>query len=232
MIPIRDDQPCFTTPVVTYFLIAVNLLILLLQSAMTARGQEALIAQFALIPTHVELGLAGGAGGLPGAVLPLFTSMFLHGGWMHVLGNVWVLWIFGDNIEDYLGRLPYLFFYVLCGLAAAVLHVALNWGSRVPTVGASGAIAGVMGAYLLLYPRARVATIFPPIFFFTLPAWIVLGYWMAAQLLSGALTAVAKAGRADTGGIAFWAHVGGFLSGMALIKILPERSGRYRYGTW
>ena len=223
MIPIRDDQPCFSTPWVTYFLIGVNLLIYLLQSALTPRGQDTLLAQFALIPTHVELGLSGHAGGLLGAVLPLITSMFLHGGWIHVLGNLLPLWIFGDNIEDHLGHFAYLMFYLACGLAAALLHVALNWGSQVPTVGASGAIAGVMGAYLLLYPRARVS------FFFTLPAWVVLGSWFAAQLF---VQVVASAHHADTGGIAFWAHVGGFLAGMVLIKLLPERSGRYRYGTW
>ena len=232
MIPLRDDQPCFSTPWVNYFLIGANLVIYLFESMLTPRGQEVLLTQFALIPRHVELGLAGYAGGYLGAALPMFTSMFLHGGWMHVLGNVWVLWIFGDNIEDHLGRLPYLMFYLACGLAAAVLHVVLNWGSSVPTVGASGAIAGVMGAYLLLYPRARVSTMLPPFFFFTLPAWIVLGYWIAVQFFSGALMSVANAQRSDTGGIAFWAHVGGFLAGMALIKVLPERSGRYRYGTW
>ena len=223
MIHIRDDQPCFSTPWVTYFLIGVNLLIYLLQSALTPRGQDTLLAQFALIPTHVELGLSGHAGGLLGAVLPLITSMFLHGGWIHVLGNLLPLWIFGDTIEDHLGHFAYLMFYLACGLAAALLHVALNWGSQVPTVGASGAIAGVMGAYLLLYPRARVS------FFFTLPAWVVLGSWFAAQLF---VQVVASAHHADTGGIAFWAHVGGFLAGMVLIKLLPERSGRYRYGTW
>ena len=232
MIPLRDDQPCFTTPWVNYFLIGVNLLIYLLQSALSPEGQNQLLAQFALIPTHVELGLSGHAGGLLGAVLPLFTCMFLHGGWMHVLGNVWVLWIFGDNIEDHLGHFSYLMFYLTCGVAAAALHVALNWGSPVPTVGASGAIAGVMGAYMVLYPRARVSTVFPPFFFFTLPARVVLGYWIGAQLFVGTLTRVANAQRGDAGGIAFWAHVGGFLAGMVLIKILPERAARYRYGTW
>jgi len=231
MIPIRDDQPCFSTPWVNYFLIAFNLVIYLFESLLTPDAQGALLTQLALIPRHVELGLAGYAGGLLGAALPLFTSMFLHGGWMHVIGNVWVLWIFGDNIEDHLGHLPYLLFYLACGLSAAVLHVLLNWGSSVPTVGASGAIAGVMGAYLLLYPKARVSTIW---FFFVFrsPAWIVLGYWIALQFVSAAASSAARASHTDTGGIAFWAHVGGFLAGMALIKILPERTGRYRYGTW
>jgi len=232
MIPLRDDQPSFSTPAVTYFLIAFNTLIYLFEKAQTPTGLSALFEQFALIPDHVALGLAGYSGGLVGAVLPMFTSMFLHGGWMHLIGNMWVLWIFGDNIEDQLGHFLYLVFYLLCGLGAAVFHVLLNWGSPIPTVGASGAIAGVMGAYLLLYPRARVSTFLPPFFFFSLPAWVVLGYWIVVQFFSGAAAKVIYAKQGASGGIAFWAHVGGFVVGMILIQILPERKGRYRYGTW
>jgi membrane associated rhomboid family serine protease len=237
MIPIRDDQPSFGTPHITYFLIAINLLIFLFEATLNPRELHALFAQFALIPSHVILGIGGNTvaanrGGVVGAVLPLLTSMFLHGGWMHVIGNVWVLWIFGDNIEDQLGHFVYLLFYLACGLGAAIFHVLLNWGSPIPTVGASGAIAGVMGAYLLLYPRARVFTFLPPFFFFPLPAWIVLGCWIVVQFFSGAATKVFDARQGGSGGIAFWAHVGGFIVGMALIKILPERTGRYRYGTW
>ena len=232
MIPLRDDQPSFSTPAVTYFLIALNLVIFLFEQTQTPHGLSRLFQQFALIPDHVGLGLNGRAGGLAGAVLPMFTSMFLHGGWMHVIGNMWVLWIFGDNIEDQLGHFVYLAFYLLCGLGAAIFHVLLNWGSPIPTVGASGAIAGVMGAYLLLYPRAKVATFLPPLFFFTLPAWIVLGFWIIVQFFSGAAASVIYAKQGASGGIAFWAHVGGFIVGMILIKVLPERKGRYRYGTW
>ncbi len=232
MIPLRDDQPSFGTPAVTYFLIAFNFLIYLFEATLSEPGLHDLIRQFALIPDHVALGLAGQAGGLAGAVFPMFTSMFLHAGWMHVIGNMWALWIFGDNIEDQLGHFLYLVFYVACGLGAAVLHVLLNWGSPIPTVGASGAIAGVMGAYLLLYPRARVSTFLPPFFFFALPAWVVLGYWIVVQFFSGAAKSVVYARQGTGGGIAFWAHVGGFVVGMILIKVLPERKGRYRYGTW
>lgn len=231
MIPIRDDQPTFGTPAVTYFLIVFNFLIFLFEATLSQRGLSDLFRQFALIPDHVALGLAG-HGGVAVAVFPMFTSMFLHGGWMHVIGNMWVLWIFGDNIEDQLGHFLYLVFYLACGLGAAVLHVLLNWGSPIPTVGASGAIAGVMGAYLLLYPRARVSTFFPPFFFFALPAWVVLGYWIVVQFFSGAAARVVYARQGGSGGIAFWAHVGGFVVGMILIRILPERSERYRYGTW
>ena len=147
---------------------------------------------------------------------------------------MWVLWIFGDNIEDYLGHFTYLLFYVICGLAAAITHILLNTGSRVPTVGASGAIAGVMGAYLRLYPRAKVLTLVPLIVFFTfwwLPAWIVLGYWFLLQFLSGTATSIAYSS-SSSGGIAFWAHVGGFAAGLILIKLFPASVQRQRYGTW
>jgi membrane associated rhomboid family serine protease len=160
--------------------------------------------------------------------------MFLHGSWLHIIGNMWVLWIFGDNIEDYLGHFPYLIFYLACGIAASVAHILLNLDSRVPSVGASGAIAGVMGAYFVLYPRARVLTIVPLIIIFTfwwLPAWIVLGYWFLLQLLSGAATSIAVTGQSGPG-IAFWAHVGGFVAGILLIKLMPQRPNRTRYGAY
>jgi membrane associated rhomboid family serine protease len=141
------------------------------------------------------------------------------------------LWIFGDNIEDYLGHFTYLIFYLVSGFAAGMAHILLNAGSSVPSVGASGAIAGVMGAYFVLYPRARVLIWFPPIFFFHLPAWLVLGYWFLVEFLSGAATSLAETGE-SSGGIAVWAHVGGFVAGIVLIKLLPERPQRYRYAAW
>jgi len=171
------------------------------------------------------------ASSFTGLFLPILTSMFLHASWLHIIGNMWVLWIFGDNIEDYLGHFSYLLFYLASGVAAAVSHILLNAGSNVPSVGASGAIAGVMGAYFVLYPRARVLTWFPPIFFFHLPAWLVLGYWFLVQFMSGAATSIAETSQ-TSGGIAFWAHVGGFVAGIVLIKILPERPRRYRYAAW
>jgi membrane associated rhomboid family serine protease len=231
MIPIHDDQPTFSAPLVTYFLIASNLLIYLFNVTLSPEAKDIFLTQFALVPGHVVFGGAENWGEIS-SYLPYLTSMFLHGSWRHVIGNVWVLWLFGDNIEDQLGHFLYIAFYLACGLGAALLHVLLNWGSPIPTVGASGAIAGVMGAFLLLYPRARVSTFFPPLFFFTLPAWVVLGYWIVVQFLSGAAVTVLYANQGTSGGIAFWAHVGGFVVGMILIKLLPERSGRYRYGTW
>jgi membrane associated rhomboid family serine protease len=165
------------------------------------------------------------------AIVPVFTSMFLHGSWLHIIFNMWALWIFGDNVEDYLGHSLYLVLYLVCGVAAALLHTLFNIGSTVPTVGASGAIAGVMGAYFVLYPRARVLTLVPLffVFFMWLPAWVVLGYWFIAQFLSGAATSISTHG-AGSSGIAFWAHVGGFVAGVLLIKLFPARTRRYHYG--
>ncbi len=229
MIPLRDDRPRFTTPFVTYFLIGLNLLIYLFQSSLDPESGQILAIQLGVIPAHVSRFLAGtGSLNFASVFLPFLTSMFLHGSWLHVIGNMWFLWIFGDNIEDHLGHIQYLAFYLFCGAAAAVTQVLLTPNVRVPTIGASGAIAGVLGAYFILYPRTRVLTwFFVP---FYLPAWVFLGFWFAIQFLNGATTS--RAGYSQAGGIAFWAHVGGFIAGMLLVKLLPERQQRYRYGTW
>jgi membrane associated rhomboid family serine protease len=237
MIPIRDDTPRFSTPYVTYFLVGINTLIFLYELSIGAQSHRALnhfIFEFGIVPDRVT----GAVSGVPhlnlvGTFLTILTSMFLHASWLHVIGNMWVLWIFGDNIEDYLGHFQFLIFYLIAGFVAAITHILLNAGSSVPTVGASGAIAGVMGAYFLLYPKARVLTLVPLIIFFTfwwLPAWIVLGYWFLIQFLSGAATSIAYSTQ-STGGVAVWAHVGGFIAGLALIKLFPQRQ-RTRYGTW
>ncbi len=238
MIPIRDDTPRFSTPYVTYFLIALNTVIFLFEWTMGRQSQgelNALIYEFGVVPRHVTA-LLGGSGhvNVVGAFIPILTSMFLHASWLHIIGNMWVLWIFGDNIEDYLGHFRYLMFYLVTGIAASVAHILLNPASPIPSVGASGAIAGVMGAYFVLYPKARVLTIVPLIIIFTfwwLPAWIVLGYWFLVQFLSGAATSIAVTSQSG-GGIAFWAHVGGFVSGIVLIKLLPQRPYRSRYGAY
>ena len=232
MIPLRDDQPRFSTPYVTYFLIGLNLVIFLFESALTPESLKTLLYELGMVPANITAYLSGyGRLGLVAVLLPGLTSMFLHGSWMHVIGNMWFLWIFGDNIEDHLGHFLYLLFYLASGLGAAFAQVILTPHSIVPTVGASGAIAGVLGAYFVLYPRARVLIWFPILFLFYLPAWVTLGYWFAMQFLSGAATAIAA--YSDTrGGVAFWAHVGGFVAGIVLIKIFPERAGRDRYGTW
>jgi rhomboid family protein len=165
------------------------------------------------------------------AFLPVFTSMFLHASWPHVLFNMLTLYIFGDNVEDSLGHFRYIVLYLVSGVAAMAVHTLFNLYSTVPTVGASGAIAGVMGAYFLLYPRAKVLTIVPFFFmwFMWLPAWIVLGYFFVGQFLLGAASSIAVRG-GSAGGVAVWAHVGGFLAGMAMVKLFPARSRRYSYG--
>src|SRR5438477_19735 len=191
MFPFKDDQPRYSMPYVNAFLIGINILFFLLQwllAAQDPRGADVFVRQYAEIPAH----LAGFLGGshrytLPDVVVPFFTSMFLHGSWVHVLGNMWFLYIFGDNVEDYLGHFKYLVFYLLAGLIAMATQVAIYPHSSVPTVGASGAIAGVLGAYFIVYPRARVLTWFF-VFVFYVPAWVMLGYWFVLQFLSGAAT--------------------------------------------
>jgi membrane associated rhomboid family serine protease len=228
MLPIRDDQARFSTPWVNSFLIGLNLLIFLFEATLDRRSLEGLIQQFGVVPAHLAAFLAGSPRyPLPAIVLPFLTSMFLHGSWMHVLGNVWFLYIFGDNVEDYLGHFKYLVFYLLTGLIAMATQVAIELHSTLPTVGASGAIAGVLGAYFVLYPRARVLTWFF-VFVLWVPAWIILGYWFVLNFLSGTATSLSVQGR-NMGGVAFWAHVGGFVAGALLVKVFGERSRRYPY---
>ncbi len=228
MLPLKDDQPRYSTPWVTRFLIVLNLVIFFFEWTMPPRNLNLFIRQFGVVPSHIAAFLAGSPKyPLPAVVVPLFTSMFLHASWMHVIGNMWFLFIFGDNVEDYLGHFKYLVFYILTGLIAMIAQVIINLHSRLPTVGASGAIAGVLGAYFVLYPRARVLTWFF-IFVLWVPAWIILGYWFALQFLSGTASMLAMPG-GDIGGVAFWAHVGGFISGALLVKAFGERQLRYPY---
>jgi membrane associated rhomboid family serine protease len=229
MLPIRDDQASSSTPWVTRFLIAINLAIFLFEASLDPAALRTLIHQFGVVPYHSAALLAGSQRYSPLAVaLPYFTSMFLHGSWMHVIGNMWFLWIFGDNVEDYLGHFKYLTFYIFTGLIAMATQVAVNIHATVPTVGASGAIAGVLGAYFILYPRARVLTWFF-VFVVWVPAWIILGYWFVLNFMSGTATSLAVRGQ-NMGGVAFWAHVGGFAAGALLVRVFGERqSGRYPY---
>ncbi len=248
MIPLKDDAPRIGTPFVNYALIVLNVVAFLLSLNWGYRPPEPspeVLTVLGVVPARVTVVLfnhgyvpwdlisALGTRYVPlmAAVVPFLTSMFLHGGWLHILFNMWALWIFGDNVEDYLGHSLYLALYFVCGIAAAFLHIMFNLGSVVPSVGASGAIAGVMGAYFVLYPRARVLTLVPFffVFFMWLPAWIVLGYWFIAQFLSGAATSISSHS-ANSSGIAFWAHVGGFIAGVLLIKLFPARTRRYHYG--
>jgi membrane associated rhomboid family serine protease len=215
MIPLRDSQPSYSKPLVTVSLIAVNVLIFLYQLSLDSFSLNQFIASFGLIPSRLR----------PEA---LVTSMFLHGGWMHVIGNMWFLWIYGDNVEDTLGHAKYLLFYVLCGVAAGLVHMVFNADSRIPTIGASGAIAGVMGAYVVKFPRSRIVTLVPVFFFLTtfeIPASVILVYWFVVQFFSGFWTMGAS--HLSQGGVAWFAHVGGFVAGILLIYVLRPRD-RYR----
>jgi hypothetical protein len=203
-------------------------MIFLFEATLDPDTLRTVIHQFGVVPYHLGAFLAGSHRySAAEVIVPFFTSMFLHGSWMHVIGNVWFLYIFGDNVEDYLGHFRYLVFYILTGLIAMVTQVMISLHSTAPTLGASGAIAGVLGAYFILYPRARVLTWFF-VFVIWVPAWIILGYWFALQFLSGAATALSVQGQ-NVGGVAFWAHVGGFVSGAILVKVFGERRMRYPY---
>jgi membrane associated rhomboid family serine protease len=224
MFPLRDDNPRKTVPVATLALIALNVFVFLYQASLGQRAGERLVYMFGVIPSVLT-----GSRELAIAVVPpfatLFSSMFLHGGVMHLGGNMLYLWIFGDNIEEAMGRVRYVIFYLLAGLGASLTHVITNPHSDVPAIGASGAISGVLGAYLLLYPRAQVMTLVVLGFFIRLlyiPAGIVLGLWFVVQLLSGGLTAGQPGG-----GVAFWAHVGGFVAGMLLVGMFKKRQVRF-----
>ncbi len=221
MIPLRDDNPTTLIPVLTIGLIVACSLVFLYQATLPPGQDEAFILHYGAVPSIVVGGAADGvmAMGFP-ATLTLLTSMFLHGGWMHLIGNMLYLWIFGNNIEDAMGHVRFLVFYLVCGIAAALSHALTDLQSTIPMVGASGAISGVLGAYLLLYPRAQVLVLIPMGLMtrtMQVPAALVLGFWFLLQLLSGG----ASLGRGG-GGVAWFAHVGGFLAGMALIGLFKR----------
>ena len=191
MLPLKDDQPRYSMPFVNWFLIALNIVVFLFEVQLNRADLKQLFTQFSLVPADVW----GLRYGLAQTIVPFFTAMFLHQGWQHVLGNMWFLFIFGDNVEDYLGHFKYLLFYLLAGLIADAAQIAVYPHSQIGMVGASGAIAGVLGAYFVLYPRARVLTWFF-VFVLYLPAWIVLGEWIVIQFLYGAATlSMTPAGR-------------------------------------
>jgi membrane associated rhomboid family serine protease len=236
VIPLRDENPTSRPPVVTWFLVLACVAVFLVQSGVIGGGQSDLVAEYALVPHRVfaedhraVIAMAGESGRVEQVVIgptalarwlppmvaewcTLFTCIFLHGSWLHLLGNVWVLLVFGDNVEDRYGRLRYLLFYLVCGVGASAVHLLSDPGSSVPTVGASGAIAGVMGSYLLLYPHARVLTLIPFVlpFLVVLPASLFLGFWFLLQFLHGAVE------KSEIGGVAWMAHVGGFALGLGI----------------
>jgi membrane associated rhomboid family serine protease len=239
MFPYRDNNPSATLPVVTIVLIALNCIAFVVE-LQQGQGLDEFVNGYGLTPSRVF----GNAG--PGSVdvvlpwepeqhqvysvpvwLTFFTSMFLHGGWLHLLGNMWYLWIFGDNVEDRMGHFKFLLFYLLCGLGAALAQAAANTGSDVPMVGASGAIAGVLGAYLIAFPYARVSTLIFLGFFITvvqMPAFVLLGLWFALQFFSG----MGSMSLNEAGGVAWWAHVGGFVAGMALLFVFQKSAPQRR----
>jgi len=217
-IPIRDDAPTVRKPYLTVSLIVVNSLIFFYSISLGARGFQLFTVQFGYIPVEFVSGLELTPQLAASAYLTPFTSMFMHGGWLHLIGNMLFLWIYGNNIEDYFGPVKFLLFYIVSGLAAIALYTLFGPSSQVPLVGASGAIAGVMGAYIVLHPRARITVLV--IFFFiqfvVLPAKVVLGIWFVYQLLMSMI------GSATGGGVAWMAHVGGFVFGWAVLKLLSR----------
>jgi membrane associated rhomboid family serine protease len=237
MFPYRDDNPTLATPIATFLIIGVNVFVWVVVQGMGAEpALSRSVCELGLIPAEFLGKLPEGftlpmgrstvcvISGEPSWFTPL-TSMFLHGGWFHLIGNMWFLWVFGNNVEDSMGRLRYLFFYLLCGLAAAAAQTFVNPVSAVPMVGASGAISGVMGAYVVLYPRVRVHVLVVLVIFITrivVPAYLMLGYWFLLQLIGGGLAS-------GEGGVAFWAHAGGFVAGALLIWVFrdPELVARH-----
>jgi len=213
-IPLKDLNPSRTYPFVNITLILANIAAFIytfgLKVTLPPRAFESLLLSYSTVPARIPAFLAGQVG-FEGAFLPLVTSMFLHANWLHLGGNMLFLWIFGDNVEDFFGHFTYFFFYFVCGIGAGLLHILFNFHSSIPAVGASGAISGVMGAYILLYPGARILTL---VFIFPLPipAVVFLGLWYVLQFLAG----ISSIGMKVTGGVAVWAHIGGFLLGMLL----------------
>jgi membrane associated rhomboid family serine protease len=236
VIPLKSDNPLASFPVVNVLLIVVNFLVFFYELSLSPRAGDQLVYQYGLIPARLAavMGPTSHAHAahvaLGPVVLPLLTCMFLHAGWLHILGNMLFLWVFGGSVEDRIGHFGYLVFYLVCGVGAGMVHTAINWGSKIPTIGASGAISGVMGAYIVLFPRSRILTLVPLLilfFFWRIPAMLILGYWFVIQFLTG----LASLGGVDQGGVAVWAHVGGFLIGALLVFVFLNDKHRHRAQT-
>ena len=225
MIPLRDSTPSGAVPYVTIFIIILNSLVFLYEMSLGPQLEQFLSA-YGLTPIKVTESSRFSGGFWHNAVAPMFVSLFMHGGLLHIVGNMWFLWIFGDNIEDRLGHGKFFFFYLLCGIGATLIHVVFHPHSNIPTIGASGAISGVLGAYLVTYPHARVYTlliIVVLIRFVEIPAFVFLLIWIGFQFVSGASEfGVAQ----DTAGVAYWAHIGGFFVGILLLWIMPKNPER------
>jgi membrane associated rhomboid family serine protease len=227
MFPLKSTVPTRHEPFATWALIAINCVVFLLQAGMDDGQLSAFVDRFALIPARYFDGARADPFS-PAVHLPLITNAFLHGGWMHLILNMWTLWLFGPAIEDRLGPFMYLLFYLVCAVLASLTYAILDPNSTIPALGASGAIAGVLGSYTIMFPWSHVIVLVPVLFlplFFTLPAIVFTGLWFVAQLLSG--TAQLFVGH-ESGGIAWWAHVGGFVAGMLLSPIMRRSARSYR----
>jgi membrane associated rhomboid family serine protease len=222
LIPLKDENPTEITPYFTVLFLLANIAAwLMIQGAGEEAALMASVTTYGVVPCQIT-GECPPQGLTWGTVL---TSMFMHGSWEHLIGNMVFLWVFGNNIEDSMGHLRFIAFYLVCGVAAAGAHILLSPASPVPAVGASGAISGIMGAYVLLYPNVRVHTWLPPFFILPLRAFFLLGYWFVIQLAMGVITIGPEAGQ--QGGVAVWAHVGGFVAGLLLIKFFEKRELTY-----
>jgi len=225
LFPIRDTIPSRRYPVVNVLLICANVVVFLYEVSLGPKLED-FISSYGLIPSTLFSLPALPFSAWPPVLLTLLTSMFLHGGWVHLIGNMWFLWIFGDNVEDRMGHGKYLLFYLLCGVVAAVVQCVMNPSSDVPMVGASGAISGVLGAYMVLFPLSRVIALVPAFFFayfVELPAFVFLGFWALLQFLQGMATL--PYAHLLKGGVAWWAHLGGFVCGFILARPFSERRG-------
>lgn len=218
MIPLRDSTRSNSFPIITIFIITANLLVFMLELSAGAYMND-MVYMFGMVPAYINdvVSITG--------YYPFISSLFLHGSWTHVIGNMWILWLFGDNVEDQMGKVRFLLFYLICGIIAGLAHYYTNPLSNIPVVGASGAVAGVMGAYFKMFKHAKILTYIPPIFLLSLPAWIYLGFWALSQLYYGTMDLIWSQ---SFGQIAFWAHVGGFLAGMFLYRFfLLNREEEY-----
>ena len=230
MIPLKNLRPRTHFPGVTLALIVINFIVFFYQLTLDPRGLQSFIITYSMIPARAQLALAHSQYTLAQGFFPLFTSMFLHAGWLHIIGNMWFLWLFGPNVEDRLGHVPYLGFYLVCGLGAGIAQTLFSLGSTIPGLGASGAIAGVLGAYVVFFPSSRIltlVTLFFWWFFARLPAVLFIGLWFAVQFLSG----LGSLGSAQAGGVAWWAHVGGFLLGMLLVSGMRRNQPEIDYNS-
>jgi len=230
MFPVQDDAPRRGIPLMTYLLIAINIVIFLIEISLPPEVLERVVYYFGVVPARYTNPFFESQELFPGLkYLAFLTCMFLHGGWIHLIGNMWTLWIFGDNVEDRLGSVRFLIFYLLCGISASLVHIYMHPSSTVPTIGASGAISGVLGAYYALFPLARIVVMIPIFifpFFFELPAVLYLAWWFFLQVFSGSLSVVHGE---IAGGVAWWAHAGGFVAGLLLHRIFCLRKRRLFY---